>query len=98
MYLAIIIFGLLLIGCATTTTLLKNQQTGQVAQCGGDRSGSIMFGLIGYAVQQSDAEDCVNRYLGQGFDVINVGSAPSNTSDSNSEENDRDGIAPNPHN
>jgi len=60
-------------GCATQSTFLKNNSTGQVAECGGDRSGSMMFGAIGYAIQQSDAEDCVNRYLDQGFEVTGVG-------------------------
>ena len=75
-----IVIGLLIGGCATQRTFLKNNLTGQVAECGGDRSGSFMFGAIGYSMQASDAEDCVNRYLEQGFDVVGVG-AISNAAD-----------------
>ena len=70
--LVVFLIGLLM-GCATQRTFLKNDVNGQLAECGGDRSGSMMFGAIGYAIQQSDAEDCVNRYLQQGFKVVGLG-------------------------
>jgi hypothetical protein len=66
-------FALFLSGCATQQTFLKNDQTEQYVECGGERSGSMMFGVIGYSIQQSDAEDCVNRYLQNGFRVLSVG-------------------------
>jgi len=69
----VVVLGSLMAGCATQKTFLKNDLNGQVAECGGDRSGSMMFGAIGYAIQQSDAEDCVNRYLQQGFRVVGLG-------------------------
>ena len=55
------------IGCSTPVTMLKNDSTGQTARCGGDSSGSMMGGIIGYSAQQSDAEKCVHDYEAQGF-------------------------------
>lgn len=54
-------------GCSTPVTMLKNDVTGQVAHCGGDSSGSMMGGVIGYSIQKNDAEKCVLDYESQGF-------------------------------
>lgn len=64
-----LLFFLLITACATPRTLLKND-AGQVVECGGQRSGSAMFGVIGYKVQKSDAEKCVQEYEKAGFKKI----------------------------
>lgn len=56
-----------LVGCATPATVLKNPSTGQVARCGGDSSGFMMGGLIGYHVQKDNDRDCIASYEAQGF-------------------------------
>lgn len=61
---------LTLAACATPVTTLKHPSTGQVARCGGERSGSAAGGLIGYELQKKDAEKCVNSYKKQGFKVV----------------------------
>ena len=70
-------FGLLsllfmvgLAGCATPATVLKNEATGQVIQCGGRRSGSAAFGIIGYNIQKSNDEKCVQQLEAQGFKPV----------------------------
>ena len=57
----------LVAGCATPVTMLKNESTGQIARCGGESSGSMVGGMIGYSVQKNDAEKCVRDYEVQGF-------------------------------
>jgi uncharacterized protein YcfJ len=65
---AISIFVCLLItGCATPATTLKNPTTGQVVRCGGDATGSMVGGLIGYNIQKSNDKDCVSSYEALGF-------------------------------
>ncbi len=59
-----------LAACATPVTTLKNPKTGQVARCGGERSGSAAGGLIGYEMQKNDAAKCVNDYKLQGFKEV----------------------------
>jgi hypothetical protein len=56
-----------LAGCATPTLTLKNDKTGQVVQCGGDVSGSLMGGMIGYNAQKNSDESCAKNYEAQGF-------------------------------
>jgi len=58
---------LLMIGCATPSTTLKNPTTGQVVRCGGDATGSMVGGLIGYNIQKSNDKDCVSSYEALGF-------------------------------
>lgn len=60
----------LLSACATPRTMMRNPETKQIVQCGGDRSGSIMLGAIGYSMQASDAADCVKTFSAQGFVVV----------------------------
>ncbi len=54
-------------GCATPAVILKNDSTGQVARCGGDASGSMAGGVIGYNIQKGNDEKCVRDYEAQGF-------------------------------
>lgn len=61
-----------LAACATPTTTLKNEKTGQVVTCGGGTAGSIAGGMIGYNIQKSNDQDCVNNYKNQGFKVEDV--------------------------
>lgn len=63
---------LLLSACATPVTMMKNPETGQVSRCGGERSGSIAGGLIGYDLQKKDAVSCVEQYYGEGFKIIST--------------------------
>lgn len=63
----------LLSACATPKTMLRNPQTAQVVTCGGDRSGALMGGMIGYSMQAGDAADCVKAYAAQGFVIVNDG-------------------------
>ncbi len=56
-----------LTGCATPALTLKNDKTGQVVQCGGDATGSMMGGMIGYNVQKNNDETCAKNYEAQGF-------------------------------
>ncbi len=65
------IFALLLsatlAACATPALTLKNDKTGQVVQCGGDATGSMVGGMIGYNVQKNNDETCAKNYEAQGF-------------------------------
>lgn len=54
-------------GCATPVTMLKKEDTGQIARCGGDASASIAGGLIGYSIQRGSDDNCVKDYQSQGF-------------------------------
>jgi hypothetical protein len=60
----------LLAGCATPSVMLKNHSTGQIAKCGGDATGSMTGGLIGYNIQKDNDEKCVRDYESQGFKRI----------------------------
>lgn len=62
-----ILLLLMLAACTTPQTVLKNQKTGQIAICGGNISSSFAGGAIGYHMQKSNDEDCVNTYVGEGF-------------------------------
>lgn len=72
-----ILFPLTLSACATPVTMLKNPDNGQVVRCGGDRSGAIGGGLIGYSLQSDDAAKCVQDYAVQGYKIIPAESSPS---------------------
>ena len=56
-----------LFGCATPSVVLKNNQTGQIVRCGGDSTGSIAGGLIGYNIQKDNDDKCIKDYEAQGF-------------------------------
>ena len=59
-----------LCGCSTPSTVLKNPQTGQIARCGGNVSGSLAGGAIGYHIQKGNDQKCVQGYKGQGFEIV----------------------------
>lgn len=61
---------LAVLGCTTPVTMLKNDSTGQIGRCGGDATGSMAGGLIGYNIQKGSDQDCVRDYQSQGFKVI----------------------------
>lgn len=63
---------MLVSGCATPVTMLENPTIGPVARCGGDRSGAIAGGLIGYSLQSEDAARCVQDYSMQGYRVMHT--------------------------
>ncbi len=56
--------------CSTPRTVMKNSETGQVEQCGGSATGSLLAGVIGYHIQKSNDKKCVNKLRDQGFDSI----------------------------
>lgn len=58
---------LCLSACTTPKTVLKNEQTGQVVICGGSAVGAMTGGVIGYHIQKSNDEDCVQDFVSEGF-------------------------------
>lgn len=64
-----VILLLLLSACTTPTTMMVNEKTNQVQQCGGEVSGSLMGGLVGYYIQSQNAAQCVEDFSEQGFKV-----------------------------
>jgi hypothetical protein len=63
---------MVLAACATPTTFLKNEKTGETVACGGGTAGSVAGGLIGYHIQKSNDKDCVNEYKSKGFTIQDV--------------------------
>lgn len=59
--------AILLAGCATPITTLKNESTGQVATCGGSRAGSLSFGVVGYHAEKGKDAGCVAYYEANGY-------------------------------
>ena len=49
---------------------MKNSETGQVEQCGGSATGSLLAGVIGYHIQKSNDRKCVDKLEKQGFDSV----------------------------
>jgi hypothetical protein len=47
--------------------MLKNDQTGQIARCGGGTAGSVAGGLIGYSIEKDSDAKCIRDYEAQGF-------------------------------
>ena len=70
MRLFIIVSALFLSACSTPRTVMKHPETGQVAQCGGSATGSLVGGVVGYHIQKGNDRKCVNEYLKQGFDTV----------------------------
>lgn len=64
-----LILLLVLTGCSTPVTLLKNKQ-GNVVSCGGGTVGSIAGGLVGYTIQEGHDKDCVDLYRTQGYSPL----------------------------
>ena len=56
-----------LAGCTTPVVMLKNDQTGQVARCGGGTAGSVAGGLIGYSIEKDSDANCVRDFEAKGF-------------------------------
>ena len=65
----VLIAALMLTGCATPMTMLKNPKTGQVVKCGGSTTGSMVGGVIGYQIQKKNDLDCAYDYQKMGFEV-----------------------------
>jgi phage tail tape-measure protein len=61
--------ALLLTACATPQTIMKHKKTGEVVTCGGSSVGSVAGGAIGYHIQKSNDEDCVEKYKSEGYEV-----------------------------
>jgi hypothetical protein len=61
---------IVLTGCTTPKTMLKNSDTGQIVSCGGNISSSLANGAFGYYMQKSNDADCKFDYLEQGFEII----------------------------
>jgi len=61
---------LALCACATPVTMLRSPQNGSIVRCGGDSSGSVAGGVIGYKLQSNDAAKCVKDYSALGYQVI----------------------------
>lgn len=61
---------ILLTACTTPRTVLKHPKTGQVAQCGGTATNSLIGGVVGYDIQKSNDFECVGGYLEQGFLIV----------------------------
>jgi uncharacterized protein YcfJ len=57
----------LITACTTPSTMLKNNRTGQIVECGGTATGSLTGGIIGHSIQKSNDKKCVSRYMKQGF-------------------------------
>lgn len=64
---AALVLALMLTGCATPVTMLRNDATGQVARCGGGTAGSVAGGMIGHAIEKSSDEQCVRDFEARGF-------------------------------
>lgn len=62
--------ALLLSGCTTPVTVLKNNRTGDIVTCGGETSGSLAGGAIGYNMQKSKADKCVGVHKAKGYHVV----------------------------
>lgn len=71
-YLTLTATLLLLSACTTPMTVLRNNKTGQVVQCGGNISSSMAGGAIGYHIQKKNDGECVAQYKTEGFKVINT--------------------------
>ena len=64
---------LLLAGCATPVTILRNDETGKIITCGGGTFGSVSGGMIGYHIEKSQDADCVIESIKQGYKPVERG-------------------------
>lgn len=67
---ATLVAASLISGCATPVLILKNNKTGQIVRCGGEATGSMAGGLIGYNIQKKTDRACARDYEGRGFTRI----------------------------
>lgn len=70
LYIASLIL-VMLAGCATPQTILKNHN-GDVVSCGGSSTGSVVGGMIGYSIQKNSDDICVKNYMGQGYNPVKI--------------------------
>jgi hypothetical protein len=61
---------LIMTGCTTPMTILKNEKTGQIATCGGSATGSMVGGIIGY--QKKNDGSCIQAHRAQGFRIEDI--------------------------
>lgn len=66
----ILISLIMLSGCSTPQTTLRNPHNGDVVTCGGSSVGSVLGGMIGYSIQKDHDQDCVNEHRGSGYAII----------------------------
>lgn len=74
-YIIPILIALSAISCSTPTTMLKNPETGQIVHCGGNATGSMLGGVVGYHIQKGNDSKCVANYAEQGFKRIQIDKA-----------------------
>lgn len=74
---AFIALIVLLAGCSTPETVMKNTDTGQVVRCGGNTTSSMFLGAVGYYMQKSEDANCVTGYAENGFKRINDAKNPN---------------------
>lgn len=58
---------LTLTACATPVTTLKKGD--QTVTCGGSYNGAVLGGAIGYHIEKGMDQECVNKYLQEGYSV-----------------------------
>jgi uncharacterized protein YcfJ len=77
---AMLMLALVLVtGCSTPKTVLKNPKTGQVETCGGSATGSLVGGVVGYHIQKSNDSKCAQDLMAQGFKPVDK--SPGTTGD-----------------
>ncbi len=59
-----------LVGCATLRTVLMNDATGDITECGGDRSLSHRYGTLGYDIQKATDQRCIKGLEAEGYRQI----------------------------
>lgn len=55
-----------LTGCTTPRYVLTNSH-GDVVQCGGSATGSLVGGMIGHEIQKSNDKKCAAEYMSRGY-------------------------------
>lgn len=62
--------AMVLASCAPARTTLKNPQTGLVVIC--DAKDEKSEGMVGYKTGKTPSRECVEGYMGQGYDIIST--------------------------
>lgn len=57
---------LLISGCSTPVSMMKNE-SGQVVRCGGNITSSLAGGMVGYYFQKKADDKCKEDYKKSGF-------------------------------
>lgn len=81
-----ILLLLVLGGCSTPKTILKNDN-GDVVSCGGSATGSIVGGMVGYSIQKDNDDKCVKDYIEQGYNPVKIGDIAVNKDSGDGEAN-----------